>query len=135
MKTQGIILKTDGEFAVIGVKRHSACDTCRAECGGHCDKASVVETKVKNTLGAKVGDTVEIYSKTSSVILASLLVFVLPLIMAIMGYIIPMMLDAKTIISALFSFIFFLFTFFVLWRIWGKKDKFTDIEMIRIIGD
>ena len=135
MKTQGRILKIDGDFAIVGVTRHSACDTCRAKCGGHCDKASTVETKVENTLNAKVGDTVELYSKTSAIIGASLLVFILPLVMAVIGYVFPLIFNASTLFSAILSFIFFVMTFFVIWKIWGKKDKFTDIEMIRIIGD
>lgn len=135
MKTKGTVLKIEGEFAIVGVKRHTACDTCRAECGGHCDKASTVETKVRNTKGAKVGDEVELYSKTSAVMGASLLVFVLPLVMALIGYAVPRLLSIGNTISAMVSLLFFLMTFFVIWKIWGKKDKFTEIEMTRIIGD
>ncbi|MBQ7896998.1 MAG: SoxR reducing system RseC family protein [Clostridia bacterium] len=135
MKTKGTVLKIEGKYAIVGVKRHSACDTCRAQCGGHCDKASTVETKVLNSKGANVGDEVELYSKTSAVMGGALLVFILPLVMALIGYAIAYFLGARSIISALFSLIFFLSTFFIIWKIWGKKDKFTEIEMIRIVGD
>lgn len=135
MKTQGTVLKIDGDYAIVGVKRHSACDTCRAQCGGHCDKASTVETKVLNSLNAKKGDEVELFSKTSAVMGGAILVFILPIVMAFIGYAIPSLLNLKMVISALSSLVFFLMTFFVIWKIWGKKEKFTEIEMIRIIGD
>ncbi len=133
MLSEGFVLKVDGEFATVGVKRHTACDTCRANCGGHCDKASTVETVVRNTLGAKQGDRVRLYSRTSTVMGFAVIVFILPLIAAIAGYIIPQLLGATVTVNAIVSAAFFLLTYVVIWRIYGKKNSYETIEMYEIL--
>ena len=133
MLSEGIVLKTDGEFATVGVKRQTACDTCRAQCGGHCDKASTVETVVKNTLGVKVGDRVRLYSRTSTVMGYAMTVFVLPLIMASLGYAIPYFLDAKGWLNATTAVLAFVLTYFFIWLKYGKKKSYETIELYDIL--
>ncbi len=134
MLSEGIVLKTDGEFATVGVKRQTACDTCRAQCGGHCDKASTVETVVKNTLGAKVGDRVRLYSGTSRVLLYAALVFILPLITAALGYLIPYLLGGTTGVNSAAAVIAFILTFVIIWLVFGKKKSYEAITMYDIIA-
>ena len=133
MKTRGTVLRVDKDYAIVGVKRHTACDTCRADCGGHCDKASTVETKVKNTLSAKIGDEVELFTETARVMRLALLVFVLPLITAALGYLIPYLCGLEASVSAVTTVIFFLATFFFIWIFWRRKDRYEKIEMTRIL--
>ena len=135
MKSEGVVIRLEKGFAIVGVKRLSACDTCRAKCGGHCDKASTVETKVKNDLDAKIGDTVILSTDTKKVLLYAFLVFLLPIISAITGYVIARELSESTLISCLLTLLFFLLTFFVIWLIWGRKDTNKNIKMIEIKGD
>ncbi len=133
MVNEGIVLKLDGEFATVGVKQLSACDTCRAQCSGHCDKATTIETVVKNTLGAKVGDRVELYSRTSTVITFAIEVFVMPLVLAILGYLIPYLLNASSTVSAICAISGFILSFVILKILHGKRKSFDTIIMKRII--
>ena len=135
MLSEGIVLKVDGEYATVGVKRQTACDTCRAKCGGHCDKASTVETVVKNTLNAKAGDRVRLYSKTSTVMRFAITVFFLPIVTAFIGYALPYMLSASTAVCAVCAVAAFVLTYLVIWLIYGKKDSHDTIKMHSIIED
>ena len=134
MESKGVVLKIEGDFAVIGVKRLSACDTCRAKCGGHCDKGETLEARVKNTLHAKCGDNVVLHTETSTVMGYALAVFLLPIALAIIGYIIPTLLDLKNL-SIISAGIFFLLSFLIIYLIWGKKDPSEKIVMVRIEDD
>lgn len=133
MLSEGTVLKTEGEYATIGVKRHTACDSCRAQCGGHCDKASTVETIVKNTLGAKVGDKVTLYSRTSMVMGFAMTVFMLPLVMAALGYAIPYLLGGTVGINAAIAVASFLLTYVIIWLVYGKRKSYDTIEMHEIV--
>lgn len=135
MKSEGVVIRLDGDFAIVGVKRLSACDTCRAKCGGHCDKASTVETKVKNELKAKVGDPVVLFTDTKKVLLYAFLVFLLPIITALTGYFILNAVSQSTTLSAICGVVLFALTFFIIWLIWGRKDTNKNIKMIEIKGD
>ncbi len=135
MKSEGVVLRLIEGYAIVGVKRLSACDTCRAKCGGHCDKASTVETKVKNTLDARVGDTVVLSTDSKKVLLYAFSVFLLPIILAFIGYFTANALFESAVFSVLSALTFFVLTFFVIWLIWGRKDTNTNITMTEIKGD
>ena len=133
MLSEGFVLKVEGEFAVVGVKRHTACDSCRAQCGGHCDKASTVETVVKNTLGAKVGDRVRLYSGTATAMGFAATVFLLPLIMAGIGFAIPHLLGGTTAVNASLSVAAFLLSYLGIWLKYRNKKSWETIKMQEIL--
>lgn len=134
MKSEGTVLRLDGDYAIVGVKRMSACDTCRAKCGGHCDKASTVETKVKNELSAKVGDSVVLFTDTNKVLYYALIVFIMPLVAALIGYLTARITLKSAALSGISAIIFFILAFFVIWLVWGRKDRNENITMIEIKG-
>lgn len=75
----------DEGTAKIKVKRHSSCKSCGG-CGiltSGEDKA--VSMEVPNPIGAKVGEFVRISVETDKVILASLIVYVLPVIVLVIA--------------------------------------------------
>ena len=133
MFSEGYVLKTEGEFATVGVKRHTACDTCRAKCGGHCDKAATVETVVKNTLGAEVGDRVMLYSVTSTVLKFAFETFVMPIILAIAGFVLPWLLNCSATLCGTLSAVAFLLSFVMIWLKYRNKKSWENIEMYEIL--
>lgn len=135
MYSEGIVLKVEGDLATIGVKRHTACDTCRAQCGGHCDKASTVETLVKNTLNAKVGDKVRLYSRTTTVLGFASLVFVLPIIITALGYAIAYLSGASTTTSGIIALLSFVITYLAIWLKYKNKKSYDTIKMYEILED
>ena len=81
MREVGVVHKVRGMFATVRFDRKTACENCNM-----CLKpreANYVELRVKNTLSAKVGDTVEVAMGDRAVLTAALLVYAVPLI--IMG--------------------------------------------------
>lgn len=83
MLESGIVVEVDNGIATILFKRSSACAKC-----GACRLASEEENmylKINNNLGAGVGDVVEVETNTSSVLTASVIAYVIPLIFLIIG--------------------------------------------------
>lgn len=82
-KEAQVISVSDDGTAELRVKRDSACGDC-ASCGG-CNAGSVL-VKVKNSLSAKVGDTVLIETPSKTVVAVAALVYLLPLLLFFAGY-------------------------------------------------
>ncbi len=76
-------VKADGT-AEVALFRQSACETCsgRGVCGGA--RRSV--TVANNTVGACVGDTVEVEARSGSVLAYAALVFLAPVLSALVLY-------------------------------------------------
>ncbi len=79
---RGVVIKLDGEFAVVSFRRHARCDICRA-CNIDRDGRGAL-AKVKNTLNANVGDVVKVDMKQCALALSSL-IYVLPLALVCAG--------------------------------------------------
>lgn len=88
-------------YAEVSVKRDSACGDC-SNCGG-CN-GGCIRIKVKNTLAASVGDTVLIETASSFVIALAAIVYILPILLFFVGYILGNLLKAQSIILGIFSF-------------------------------
>ena len=102
-------IKPDGR-AVIETKRKSACDHCAArnEMGGDCGGIvcaageKSVKTEVLNKIGARVGDKVMVESDNRWILLAALLVFIVPIVIAFAVYaIVAAVLSCATELSEL----------------------------------
>ena len=92
MKTVATVIATDGRIATVETERTSACEGCHKNADGKsCSVCSLVGGERKftarayNEIGAKVGDRVMIESRTERVIWYAVLVFVLPLLVALLG--------------------------------------------------
>lgn len=83
MTEQGKVIKIEKNEAVVRVQRKSACASC-----GMCamkPKDSHIDVRVENALEAKEGDLVQIKLESGSVAKISLLVYILPLALAVAG--------------------------------------------------
>ena len=78
----GIVTEVTGDMAEITFVRSPMCKHC-----GSCMAAGDTQMKIKlkNELNAEVGDSVEIELKVSSMLLASVLCYVVPLVLLIGG--------------------------------------------------
>ena len=76
----GIVIEEKGDEAVVEVKRTGACSCCAAK--GACATfggASDAHVSVKNDIGAKPGNTVEIGIEETSLLVASFFVYLMPI--------------------------------------------------------
>ena len=134
MKTTGTVKSIEGKYAQVSVIRSSACDGCHSK--GFCLSCSKKEMTVSvlNDIGAVPGDTVELYSPTGRVLGYAALVFVLPIVLAILGYIGAYYLfgEESAVLGALVAFVL---TFAVIGVVfnttWAKKK--TRMHILKII--
>ena len=85
MKEIGTIISISGGTATIQINRGEKCEGCHV-----CDAfgQNKMQLEAYNKANAKVGDLVEISIEPKQIIKGSLLVFIFPLVMMILGYII-----------------------------------------------
>lgn len=93
MQTTARVIATEGTVATVEVQRKSACEGCHKMTSGEgCGVCSLLgsdnrfTSKADNSLGAKVGDRVEIETGTGRVLFYSTLVFLLPVLVGILLY-------------------------------------------------
>lgn len=104
MKTKATVIATDGEYATVETERTSACEGChKSDDGKGCSVCSLmgsqrkISTRAINRIGAQVGDTVSIEARTDRVMGYAALVFLLPLVLALVGYGIASLFTASTV--------------------------------------
>ena len=83
MKEIGKVTDIKDKIATIKIKRSSSCGSCTA-CGMRKDQNEMSLT-VSNDLGANLGDWVELELQSISVVKASAIVYMIPLIALILG--------------------------------------------------
>ena len=84
MTGKGIVVKTSGDTATVIVSRSSACGHDCGEC--NLCKNPDIRVEILNPIGAKKGDTVKISADTPSVLKDAFLLYMLPIIGALVLY-------------------------------------------------
>ncbi len=80
MREQAIVVKTTGKIAVVRIQKHPECEGCKM-CAFKAGQ-SIVKIKAKNVAGAKAGDTVIVQAEKDNRLLASFIVYILPVLFA-----------------------------------------------------
>lgn len=83
----GTVIKLENNNAIVQVMRASACGENCAMCKGGCSQTKQT-VSASNEMGALLGDKVKIELDDNKVLLAAFLVYILPLILLIIGYVI-----------------------------------------------
>jgi sigma-E factor negative regulatory protein RseC len=83
MREKGSIIGLAGEMAEVVIGRHASCESCQA-CG--FGGKQQISFRVKNEIGAKMGDWVEIELQTGKLYQAAFLMYTLPMVMLFIGY-------------------------------------------------
>lgn len=87
MREIGFVDKSNGGYAWVRVAKKSACGENCASCKGGCTPGERT-MKVKNPIGASVGDRVAVELSDKRFLLAAFLVYILPLIMFLAGFLV-----------------------------------------------
>lgn len=118
---QGIVLRTDSEAAWVKTVRSSACEGCTAK--GSCHSMgsgdNEMEVKALNTAGARAGDRIVLSFETASLLKATFLIYVFPIILLIVGAVLGQMLASliefsSSALSVLLGFAFFFAALFIM---------------------
>ena len=137
MKEAGKVVDINGDDAKLRFNRTSMCSKCGA-CGMTAGKNEII-VSVRNSLNARVGDTVEIEFDSRNVLTSSLIAYIFPLIMLFIGiwigYLIPQnFFEVKDVMAAILGLIFCAASFIIL-KILNPvlKRKFSNIyTMVKI---
>ena len=85
MTTTGEVREAAGEMAKVRIYRSGACGENCASCKG-CAGRKPIEVWAKNEAGARPGDRVTVESASPRVLGLAALVYLLPLVTAVLGY-------------------------------------------------
>ena len=84
MNEQGYIVEiVDSVTAKLKLKRHSACASC-GKCATTSESKDII-VEVDNTIGAKIGDRVEVNMETVNVLKAAFIAYTIPLAALLIG--------------------------------------------------
>ena len=91
MRVKAKVKQVEEKYALVESERLSACEGCHKHAEG-CSVCSlmgsnkIISAKAKNSVGAEVGDTVEIETETKTVLFYAMLVFILPVAVMLVLY-------------------------------------------------
>ena len=123
MKQTGIVFELNDDKAKIIVTRLAACGSSCESCSAHCGENKQEYINVKNDIGLKIGDRVEITTDSKAVLKYIALVYGLPLIFLISGVVIGMLLKLKEMYSLLVGFVFMIVSFIFIKTIDNKNGS------------
>jgi sigma-E factor negative regulatory protein RseC len=136
---EGIVLKLQSPTtALVKTTKSSACEGCASK--QSCNSMGTekeMEVEVINPANAKEGDKVVIEFKSSSLLKASFLIHIFPILCLVAGAIVGQEVAVKfsldkSATSAIFGFLFFLLAFLIV-RLVGEKMADKDSYKPRII--
>ena len=134
--TQFAIIKklTAPDKAEVEVLRGTACGD---DCGSCevCNYASKIRVEARNDVGAQLGDRVEIEARTSRVLGAAVLVYVVPFVLFFIGYAVAAALNFSEGLSMVMSFAAFAVGMVIV-VIVGRRHRKNPItyNITRVVG-
>ena len=117
---QGVVVRTDAEAAWVKTTRSSACHGCTARKSCHTlSNSQDVEVKALNIAGARAGDRIVLSFETRSLLKATFLIYVFPIIFLLFGALIGQLLAYlieinPSALSVLMGFAFFFAALFIM---------------------
>ncbi len=133
MFQSGIVKKTSGKNADVEITRSSACAENCASCGLCPGKTAVVTAA--NDVGAAAGDTVVIDMADSKVLGAAFLVYIVPVITLIAGYLIGEAISGKESAGIVTGFILMILTFAAIILTDKKRRNRYTPRIVKIKGE
>jgi len=134
-------LSADGKIAEVEAERKSACEGCHKGADG-CAACSLlgpnkkITCKALNKAGAAIGDTVEIESDSRRMLIYAAVIFILPVVAGIAGYLLASLLSDSELVRAAAAAAGFAVSIggAVLWSS-IRSRKSTDVVIVRIVGE
>lgn len=82
------VIETRGNKALVKVKKYSACSKCDKDCGmaGASHDTGEIDVEITNSMDAEIGNYVKLGLGEKSLVIASIIVYLFPLLSLIGGY-------------------------------------------------
>jgi positive regulator of sigma E activity len=129
----GKVTAITDDIAQVVFERKSSCDKCKV-CS--MDKGGNVSLKLKNDIGAKVGDVVEVGISDKRLTQSNLIIFGIPLLMLLIGMVIASALKLSELYSILIGFGSLVFGFviiFIIDKVAAKNNSFSP-KILRVLN-
>ena len=134
------VIENRGDNVLVRVIRNSACSKCDKDCGmsDTSHESDEIDVEIANSMGAEKGNFVKIEMGEKSIVLASLIIYLFPLIALIGGYflgnsIISLLGYTTTEVSGIISSISFFALAFILIRMFNFKLQMMKIFQPEIV--
>ena len=109
MIQKAVVLKTfPDNTAELSVERRSACGGNCSGCEGCSFRENVINIVAENSVSAVPGQTVIVESKTLQIFRYAVLVYILPVLFLVLGYVIPYLLGFSESVCILTGFLLLL---------------------------
>ncbi len=137
MEEIATVVETKGNKAWVKIVRHSACSKCEKKCGlneSHEQDELVVE--IENKAGWEEGQQVVLKMQERSMVFASLIVYLLPMLAMIIGYFVGNWFAVKwgfqstEVVGIIGTITFLLLSFLVIKiidRLMGRSSNFKPV--------
>ncbi len=99
MRERAYVVKAAGKIAVLQIEKTPACEGCRI-CAFRAGR-SRVKVKARNTARARAGDTVIVQAEKDNTLLASAIVYLVPVALAAAGLLAGVLANLKELYIAL----------------------------------
>ncbi|MCX7794996.1 MAG: SoxR reducing system RseC family protein [bacterium] len=122
-ETSGRVIRIEGDFVEIAIPRSERCKSC-----GICPfgKDDTVLLRIQMSTPVKIGDRVKIRTEDKYIILSAFILYIVPVIALLMGYILGGTFFSLEIFKIISGFLFMGISFWVN-RIIDKKLRFPQI--------
>ena len=134
MREVGKVIKVEKNNIKVRIGRKSACASCNM-CGMKSEAAHI-DILTENTVNAKIGDSVELELETSVVMFSAGIIYIVPLVTALIGFFIAYILKVSEVMQFAFlmigTFVGFIFVSIIDKLV--KKKKFIP-KCIKIIEE
>ncbi len=132
MTQSGTVIKTEGEYAEVEVMRTSACVGCSKQEGCIACKKRIT-CRAYNPLHAEEGDRVVLESESSKVLLYAFLVFVLPIVAALIGYFTVSLLGGAYLAQIITSACIFILVYVIIYFTFDRnKQSKNTVRIVKI---
>lgn len=132
---EGVVISVEGDCAHVRMMRHGDCKNC-----GACPGDDSTVTRIKNTLGAQPGQRVAVEMKSSGMLRAAFIVYMLPLVAVAAGAAVGWLMARESGLPSVLcevgdTTVFLFLSLLFIKRYDGKMSKNTEAlpETIRIL--
>jgi sigma-E factor negative regulatory protein RseC len=130
---QGIVLRTDSGSAWVKTTRSSACKGCTSRDSCHTMDGKEMEVKALNPAGAGVGDRIVLNIENGSLLKATFLIYVFPILFLVAGAVIgqllaPLLALNPSALSALLGFALFFLSVLMMKKKAGKMANKREYQ-------
>ncbi len=139
MRVKGTVKSVSEGYAIVESERLSACEGCHKGSEG-CSVCSlvgpnkIISAMADNSIGANLGDTVEIETETKTVLFYAMLVFIMPVVSMLVLYFAMGYFSLSETVRCIISLGGLILTFSGLW-LYSKfvVSKKCDAKIVRIL--